>query len=280
MYSISEKLQQVKKIELEILSVVHNFCVEHNLKYTLAYGTLLGAVRHKGFIPWDDDIDIWMPREDYERFIELWTNNPIDGYLLQTPYNEPEFTQNFSKIRKDNTTYLQSGEEHLSYHKGIFIDVFPLDRVASSSFKRKLQKFDAIFMMLYTRKYVPPTETGLKRIISKIFLSVVPKSKYDILKLKFERALIKKSGSDTGYRSFDTFGDISLPPFSGDMFEDLQIIGFENREFFAPKNPIDMLSIQYGDYMQLPPVEERVWAHHPILIDFEHNYEDIKINVK
>ena len=135
-------------------------------------------------------------------------------------------------------------------------------------------------MMLFARKYIPSNETGLKKILSKIVLSVVPKSKYDILKLKFERALIKKSGSDTGYRSFDTFGDISLPPFSGDMFEDLQIIGFENGEFLAPKNTIDMLSIQYGDYMQLPPIEERVWAHHPILIDFENNYEDIKINVK
>lgn len=275
MDEISKKLPQVRKVELEILSVVHQFCIKYNIKYTLAYGTLLGAVRHKGFIPWDDDIDIWMPREDYDKFIELWYNNPVDGYILQTPYNEPEYTQNFTKIRKDNTTYLQMGEEQLSYHKGIFIDIFPLDRIASSKFKTIMQKLDAIFMMLYSRKYIPPNEKGLKKMISKIALSVVPKSKYNEMKRKFEIAIIKKSSKDCGYRSFDTFSDLNIASFSSEMFDNLQEIEFEGQFFWAPEESVDILKKQYGDFMKLPPEEDRVWTHHPVFIDFNNNCEDI-----
>lgn len=279
MDEISKKLSQVKKIELEILSVVHNFCSEHNLKYSLAYGTLLGAVRHKGFIPWDDDIDIWMPREDYKKFIKLWSNNPVEGYILQTPYNEPEFTQNFSKIRKNNTTYLQSGEEHLTYHKGIFIDIFPLDRIAATSFKRKMQNLDAVFMMLYARKFIPENETGIKKLISKIALSVIPKSMYEFLKLKFEKKIIRKSSQSAGYKYFGSMMSLSKLSYSSNMFEDMVTLFFEHKEFMVTPIYNEVLTKFYGDYMKLPPVDQRVWAHHPVLIDFENNIEDIKKEV-
>ena len=273
MNNIDKKLPQVKKVELEILTVVHDFCMKHNLRYTLAYGTLLGAVRHKGFIPWDDDIDIWMQREDYNRFIELWIKEGIKGYILQTPYNEPEFTQNFTKIRKDNTTYLQSGEESLTYHKGIFVDIFPLDKVASTTLKQKMQNFNSIFMMLFARKYIPPTETILKKIISKIVLLVVPKSKYDLLKNKLEKSIIKKSSDDGGYKYFGTMESLSKSPYSNNMFDNMEVASFEDREFMITSIYDEVLTKFYGDYMKLPPVEERVWTHHPVLIDFERNYE-------
>ena len=168
--------------------------------------------------------------------LNLWNKGKFAGYVLQNSYNKPEFSQNFTKICKDNTTYLQcEKDKKLNFHKGIFIDIFPIDRVAPSKFGRILQNFDAIFMMLYTRKYIPPTETGLRKIISKIALSVVPKSKYDILKLKFEKALIKKSGNDTGYRCFDTFGDVLVSPFTKDMFDELINIEFEDCIFLHQK---------------------------------------------
>lgn len=273
MNNIDEKLPQVKKVELEILTVVHNFCKENNLKYTLAYGTLLGAVRHKGFIPWDDDIDIWMPREDYEKFIELWSKTPVDGYILQNPYIEPDFTQNFTKIRKDNTTFLESEKEkEYSFHKGIFIDIFPLDRVASTKFKGKMQKLDAIFMMLFTRKYIPPNEKGLKKIISKLALSIVPKSKYDSIKYKLDKSISKKSSKDGGYKYFGSMLSLSKEAYSSNMFKNMEELLFENRKFMVTAIYEEVLTKFYGDYMELPPVEERVWAHHPILIDFEKNY--------
>ncbi len=111
-------------------------CVENHLKYSLAYGTLIGAVRHQGFIPWDDDIDICMPREDYDKFLKIWSKYNFKDYILQNIETDEDFTQNFTKIRKNHTTFLQPKEEQYKYHKGFFIDIFPGDRVPDSKIKQ------------------------------------------------------------------------------------------------------------------------------------------------
>ena len=103
-------LRKVWDVELEILTQIDTFCRNNGLKYSLAYGTLLGAVRHGGFIPWDDDIDIIMPRKDYEYLIANWD---IPGYIVQNKKTNDDFSQNFTKIRKDNTAYVQ--EEYEKY---------------------------------------------------------------------------------------------------------------------------------------------------------------------
>lgn len=119
--------RQIWATEQEILDVIHQVCTEHGLRYSLAYGTLIGAVRHKGFIPWDDDIDIMMPREDYEKLIAVWDQAAPKGYILQNTRTYPDFTQNFTKIRKDHTTFLQDEAERTKhYHKGIFVDISPV----------------------------------------------------------------------------------------------------------------------------------------------------------
>ena len=127
----------VQKIELDILDAVDRFCREHDINYSLSYGTLIGAVRHQGFIPWDDDIDLMMKRDDYDRFIKEWTNDPPDGLFLQTEVTDPDYRNNFLKIRKNNTTFIQSEKEKTcGYHTGIFIDIFPVDRVAPEGLSR------------------------------------------------------------------------------------------------------------------------------------------------
>ena len=96
--------------EMEVLDVIDKVCRENGLKYSLAYGSMIGVVRHGGFIPWDDDMDIWMLREDYEKFIGIWENNPVDGYFLLRQETSPEYPQNFAKIRKCNTAFVSAGE--------------------------------------------------------------------------------------------------------------------------------------------------------------------------
>lgn len=127
MKQIPDQLQrQIWATEQEILDVIHQVCTEYGLRYSLAYGTLIGAVRHKGFIPWDDDIDLIMPREDYEKLLAIWNEAAPKGYILQNTRTDPDFTQNFTKIRKDHTTFLQDeSEREKHYHKGIFVDIFP-----------------------------------------------------------------------------------------------------------------------------------------------------------
>lgn len=274
--NIEELLPQVKQTELEILCIIDKFCKEHDIKYSLAYGTLIGAIRHKGFIPWDDDIDLWMPREDYEKFINLWLANPVDGYVIQNTDLEPTFTQNFTKIRKDNTAFIQGEEEkNATYHKGVFVDIFPLDRVANGGLKIKLQKIYAVLTMLFYRKFAPPTETGAKKIISKFFLAIIPKSKYENARKYFEKRYLSLCGNETcPFMSNATFDCLSKY-FDADMLDSFTSLPFEGKEFMSVTKWDHALTKQYGDYMQLPPEEDRTWKHHPVLIDLEHNYEDL-----
>ena len=272
---IEQLLPKVKKNELEILLVIDEFCKKNDINYSLAYGSLIGAVRHKGFIPWDDDIDIWMSRVDYEKFIKLWVENPVKGYIIQNIDFENDFTANFTKIRKDKTTFLQPLEEKYNYHKGVFVDIFPLDRVAKGSFNRKLQKIYAVLTMLFYRKFAPPTETGIKKFISKFMLSIVPKSKYESARKHFEKKYLSLCGDDTcPWISNSTYRDLSIY-YDSDMMDSFISLPFEGKEFMSVAKWDHALKKQYGDYMQLPPEEDRTWKHHPVLIDLEHNYEEL-----
>ena len=119
-------LKKIHDVELEILGEVHKFCIKHKIRYSLYCGTMLGAVRHGGFIPWDDDIDICMLRDDYNRFIKLWSESNNQDYIIQNKENQALFTQSFTKIRKNHTAFLQPYDIAGQYHTGIFIDILPI----------------------------------------------------------------------------------------------------------------------------------------------------------
>ncbi len=231
-------------------------------------------MRHKCFIPWDDDIDIWMTRENYNKFIRVWKQNPVQGYILQNTDLEEDFSQNFTKIRKDNTAFIQTEEEKTTnYHKGIFIDIFPLDRVAKTPSKIAVQKLYAMLTMLFYRKYAPPTEKGLKKYISEFSLKIVPKSKYENARKYFENKYLFLSGDvDCSWLSNSTYRELSIY-YDSDMMDDYTFLQFEGRNFMSVSKWDHALKMKYGDYMQLPPEEDRVWKHHPIFIDLNNNYE-------
>lgn len=272
---IDELLPEVKKIEVEILCVIDDFCKKNNICYSLAYGTLIGAIRHKGFIPWDDDIDLWMSRDDYNRFIESWLKNPVEGYILQNTDLESDFNQNFTKIRKDNSAFIQSEEEKQKhYHKGIFVDIFPLDRVSKTKVGIVKQKIYAVLTMLFYRKFSPPNERGLKKIISKMLLTIVPKSQYDNLRKYFEKKYLSLCGDQTcKFISNSTYECLNLY-YDFDMMDTFVDLEFEGKRFPAVAKWDHALKVEYGDYMKLPPKEERVWKHNPLLINFEKNYSN------
>lgn len=130
-------IKKVREVQIELLDIIDEICKKHNIKYQLFAGTLLGAVRHKGFIPWDDDVDICMMREDYIKFLQV-APNEINNclYYIQTPYNDKSPFA-FTKFRKNNTLFVEQRIDNYNSHQGIFIDIFQFDNVYINSIKNR-----------------------------------------------------------------------------------------------------------------------------------------------
>lgn len=269
---MDEKLKELQKVQIEILTLIDQICNENNLRYSLYAGTLLGAVRHEGFIPWDDDLDVCMPREDYDRFIEIWNKNPQEGYLLQNKENTPRFTQSFSKIRKDHTTFLQYEFERDAYHTGIFVDIFPIDYIPNSKIKRTIFKGYCIVYQLLTREFIPKKANKVVQLVSTTILGCVRGKKRDDLRRKLYKKITRyKTCKGYNMVATETIEMLNILYPSG-LFDNMSKLKFENNEYSCFAEARKYLKLTYGNYMQLPPVEERVWKHHPIILDFEKNY--------
>jgi lipopolysaccharide cholinephosphotransferase len=269
------KMELVWEVEQSILDAVVQVLDENQLIYSLAYGTLLGAVRHGGFIPWDDDIDIMMPREDYDRFMELWPKIAPQGLVLDRCDMDQENHNTFSKIRKDHTTFLQFERERKEqHHKGVFIDIFPVDRVARGKIARELQYVDFAFMLLFNRGH-RSGRAGLAGFVEKVLLGSVPKRKYYKVSQFFGRRSRRWNwDKNAKLVSAATIGECRLY-YPANLFEHMQTVRFNGKEYAAFQETDRYLTIQYGDYHKLPPLEDRVWRHPPILIDYSHNYEEL-----
>lgn len=268
-------LRQLQLTMLETLKVFDAFCRKHNIKYSLYAGSLLGAVRHKGFIPWDDDLDVCMSRAEYDRFIALWKQDGPKGYILQNKENTPAYWQSFSKIRKDNTTFLQEEREAGKYHTGIFLDVFPLDRIPNGRLNRMLFNWHCMKYQLLTREFVPPKAGMAIRFGSAVILACTPKCRREKIRQKTLKKITRYNNqTDLEIVAIETM--VSLrKPFAPDMLDEYVDLPFEGSNFMCFAGWDDHLRRKFGDYMQIPPEEERVWRHHPIIIDFEHNYEEL-----
>ena len=268
-------LRQLQLTMLEILRVFDRFCREHDLKYSLYAGSLLGAVRHQGFIPWDDDLDVCMSRADYERFLVLWQNNPQPGYVLQNKENSKYFDQSFSKIRKDHTTFLQDEIEIGNHHTGIFLDVFPIDRIPAGTIERMLFKWNCMKYQLLTREFIPPKGSAVVRIGSAAILACIRGENRKKARRKALQRITKYSDRhDLETAAIETMASLRRP-FAPDMLDAYVDLPFEDGEFMCFADWDDHLRRKFGDYMQLPPESDRIWKHHPLLIDFEHNYEEL-----
>jgi len=260
-------------VEMEILDVIDKVCRENDIKYSLAYGTMLGAVRHKGFIPWDDDLDIWMLREDYNRFIEVWEKSDIKGYYLLSQDKAEEFATNFIKIRKDNTAFVSEGEEHRNFHHGIFVDIFPLDSIAPTSSGEKWQRINSLFSMLYTRSFASDHDGKIMYWGSKFLLGIVPRKCYKTLRHFFNKRVQKYNGNSEAKKvaCFVTAG-ASHRHYHKEWILDIKEISFEGKRYLCNVDTDSILKVVYKDYMQLPPEEDRVWKHHPSIIDFDNEF--------
>lgn len=270
------KLEDIWQAELDILDEIDRVCTDNGLRYSLAYGTLLGAVRHGGFIPWDDDIDIMMPREDYDRLRAIWKEKAKREFLLEDETMFSDYVNNFAKIRKDHTTFLQFEVERTrTYHKGFFVDIFPGDRVAPEGLSRKVQYVAFAMNLLYNRGYSSGVG-GVRGFLEKCLLKAVPKGCHSKVSSAFGRFSRRWNGVDDAQLVFASTASCCKKYYPADLFENLQRIPFQEKTYLAVQNADAVLRVEYGDYMKLPPESERVWTHHPIIVDFIHNYEELE----
>ncbi|WP_462425234.1 LicD family protein [Fusobacterium sp. THCT13E1] len=242
-----KELKEAQKIMLEILKEVDRICRKHKIKYWLDGGTLLGAVRHKGFIPWDDDIDISMLPEDYTNFIKIALKELSKKYFLDNKETDPYIIFKYLKIRDKNSIFIEKEEEEEKYHQGIFIDIFLMNHLNNSSISRRklyniLLKFKDLIVERGKYKF-------LKLILKKFGIVFLSTKLFDFLFLN-----VKEERKIIGYKY--NFNQIY---FLKDIFP-LKEIEFEETMFYCPSNFDAILKELYGDtYMELPPKDQRVW---------------------
>lgn len=262
----SYNIRQIQLTQLEILIEVDKICRKHDIKYFLTNGTLLGAVRHKGFIPWDDDIDIGMHRKDYDNFLEIANKELDEKYFCQSIYSETNYYLPFAKIRKNKTRYVEASAKHVDMNQGVYIDLFPMDNVPDNTFTRFVHKtgFYILFRIVLAKSGIsrPDDRRVLKRMIYgmlKIFL--IPFKKRQIL-LYIDQRMKKFSRNKTQYAtSMGSPYGYTREIMPSCMFESVTEIEFEGQLFYSPSRPHEYLTRLYGDYMTPPPVDQRENRH-------------------
>ena len=267
-------MNEVQKQELEIIVLFDALCKKHDLKYFLAYGTLLGAVRHEGFIPWDDDIDVGMIRSEYERFEKLYVESEHieEGFILQSRTVFKHKAEEIARIRNTNISVRENQPKTQKGNKGPWIDIIPFDNLADDPDERESQLSKILFYNNWLRVFLltdaNEKDRGIKRFIKKtvkvfnelfyrvnIFIPVLQKKRFKIM---------------TKYNSVDTKGKADLAFIwykdtlefensyrTQEYFDCYSNIEFEGKTFPILKNPRNYLESLYEDYLKLPPEEEQ-----------------------
>lgn len=256
------ELEELKQIQLQILDEVVAFCDKHQIRYFLMAGTLLGAVRHQGYIPWDDDIDIGMLREDYERFLELYSKEQGD-YYIYTHRLKPKCTFPFMKVCLKNTLVkeelLGTDEEY-----GINIDIFPIDSISSKDGGEVVREILSLLRQRHLKVanlsayWEKRDKLFLVRAILKGALSFIS---YEKIFTKIDLILQKEAKYSSTYKGNILWGYGERELVNPNIFEKFVQVTFEGKQYLAPEKYDDWLTAVYGDYMQLPPAEKRVSNH-------------------
>ena len=258
-------IDEMKKIQIEILLQVHEICEDSNLRYYLTYGTLLGAIRHNGFIPWDDDIDIAMPRKDYSRFIDIFSKLNHENLTITSIECNKKHLYTYAKIYNKNTIKIENGVKNNIGFGGVDIDIFPIDGLPENE-KKSMRYFKhqkLLFRMYSLSMYDFSKSKFFHHRILYNLVALIAK----IIGTRMWIVIINKNGIKYDSEK-STYIASSMASFYGNKEKILNkqyverfLVEFEGLRFWAPKNYHIFLSNLYGDYMILPPLDKRVTHH-------------------
>lgn len=255
-------LDEQKSVLLSILVELDDFCNKYDINYSLGGGTLIGAVRHKGFIPWDDDIDILMLREDYERFLELYPKDNNEFKLLEmnssTQYNYP-----YAKMVRIDTVLIEDINDATPI--GVYVDIFPIDNCADkySDAVKFVKSFSFVRWLNISKSIKLNQKRSVWKNIALILGKVIslPISQRKIAKI------ISRKGQKYRKQSLKYVGELMIDPYREKeiweraWFDKYILIEFEGKRFKSIESYDQLLKKTYGDYMQLPPANQRVTHH-------------------
>ena len=259
-----EEFRKMQLLQLDMLVEFDRVCRENDIPYVILAGTQLGAVRHKGYIPWDDDADVALLREDYERFKKIAYKMNPDLCYFQDHTTDPYYRWGYGKLRRTGTTFIRAGQEHIKCKTGVFIDVFPLDDVPKTTLGQMIQDFYCFCLRKITWSEVGRMSA---KGISKIWWTLISKIP---LKWVYDRLshYTQKSRNDS-----DRFVRILMYKSFGKLYKRAPIkfrygfpkkwiteraeYEFEGHMLYGSKDYDTFLKMLYGDYMQLPPESKR-----------------------
>lgn len=265
-------IKDLQKKQLEILKKLKKICTDKNIDYYLAYGTCLGAIRHNGFIPWDDDIDIIMK---YSDLLTLLNNKDLlpSELFLQTKETDPEYGLPIARLRINDTTLIEEDQASNDIHHGVYIDIYPLYNCPKSSVGFFFLRLQALIFRLFLYGQGAIKKGRLVGTISSFLVKITPKylKKYYIN--KFQRKVSKIPESS---HYITLYGNDFSIRYCKDFFSKPVDVLFEGELYPTPTDSHSYLKLMYGDYMKLPPKDQRKHHHDFLFIDLESDYKKYK----